>query len=604
MKKDYVEFSLGRHHLQLTTESHWECRNEGFLKIMTRVFELLQEGGEIKDDHTIRINTADGPTKSPPKENCNFIEFDTSTRDINEAGVFPDYIFGNWWHIGLRNFDRFVQEIHENSDIEKINDNRLFWIGNLMGIRQRLDYIELCKKNPDKFFGREMTWTNSGTKPTFFVPTKEYCAYKYLLDLTGHGCSGRLKLLPFCRRPLFITDREFWSWSDMKIIKQNLHIQINKDLSDLIEKFNNTSQNEIFSFEKAFRLSEYCRSEFTFEKVCKYAAELVSKKIKAINSQKIDTQGTNLLKFDVVVSHYRENLSWVDRLDHKDINAIYVYTKGNESVSLKNPKVQTIILPNIGRESHTYLHHCYSHYDRMKQNNSPDFVFFVQGSPHGMEGERLYKSMKELSENIEMKFTSNFRVSSAYSFLNRGRCDSWQGQTSKSDYDIKEWCEKFIKNNVQIEKIPIFWNACFGVSADRILSNLKEKYKLLTQGELAELNPECGHYFERLWYYVFNMDDIGMPMTFQDCWEFWGGEQGSQRFYGLMKLNENGTIGMHDNFNECFWEDKGEKKLIMNKNREPTCLMERISEEKYSGEFTHNRKVIHTLMKFNTNFTS
>lgn len=591
MKKDYVEFSLGAHHLQLITESHWECRNKGLLKIMTRVFELFQEKEEIKDDYVIRINTADGPTKNSPRENCNFIEFDTSTKDVNEIGIFPDYVFGNWWHIGLRNFDAFTQEVQKNNEISKIKDGRLFWIGNLMGIQQRLDYIELCKKNPDIFFGKEMTWTDSGKKPTFFVETKDYCEYSYLIDLTGHGCSGRLKLLPFCRRPLFIADREFWSWSDIEIIKQNLHIEIKKDLSDLVEKFNKTKKNEIFAFENAFKLLNYCRSQFTFEKICRHAFELVSQKIK---DYQICKQKIKHLKFDIVVAHYKENLSWVDKLDHEDINAIYIYTKGSEAISLKNSKIRIINLPNVGRESHTYLHHCYVEYDRIKENNSPDFIFFVQGSPHGLEGEKLYNSMKELSENREAKFTSNFRMSSAYSFLNKGRCDSWQGQTSRSNYDIKEWCEKFIKNNVQIEKIPIFWNACFGVSVDRILSNPKQKYKSLIEGELAELNPECGHYFERLWYYVFNMDDL---RAIEDYWEFWGGESDKQIFYGLIKFNKNGTIGIYDNFNEFFWEIKENKKIILNKNKEPTCIMEKINEDKYSGEFIPNKKVIHTFIK-------
>lgn len=599
MKKDYVEFSIGKKHLELIVESHWECRNEGLLKIMTRVFEQLQERGELEESYTVRINTADGPTKEPVEIRSNFIEFDTSTRNIDEEGLFPDYIFGNWWHIGLRDFDSFTNEIFENSKQETIKDKRLFWIGNLMGIRQRLIYMELCKKYPEKFAGLEMTWTDSGRKPTFFVQTKDYCDYKYLLDLSGHGCSGRLKLLPFCKRPLFITDRHFWAWSDIAILKQNLHIPLKMDLSDINEKFEETERNYDHALNNASKLAEYCINQFRFEKVCRYASDLISNKIKEIRETKIKRiNNHNSMKFDVVVAHYKENLSWVDKISHDQINRIYIYTKGSEKIDLKNPKVSIYNLPNVGRESHTYINHCYVNYDEMNDKKIPDFVFFVQGSPHGMEGERLYKAIQELSENKDMKFTSNFRISSAYSFLNRGRCDSWQGQTSRSKYDIKEWCDNFLRPNLQIEKIPVFWNACFGVSTERILSNPKEKYKLLMEGELSELNPECGHYFERLWYYVFNMDAVKLPMVYENCWEFWGGEKGNQRFYGLMKFNNDGKIGLYDNFNEAFWEDRGERRVILNKNREPTCIMDKINEEKYSGEFIPNRKVIHTALKF------
>jgi hypothetical protein len=597
MKKDYVEFSIGKKHLQLTVESHWECRNEGLLKIMTRAFEYLQERGEITESYTVRINTADGPTKDPVQKKSNFIEFDTSSRSTEQEGLFPDYIFGNWWHIGLRDFDSFTKEITDNSSHDTIKDKRLFWIGNLMGIRQRVDYIELCKKHPEKFAGIEMTWTDAGRTPTFFVQTKDYCNYKYLLDLSGHGCSGRLKLLPFCGRPLFITDRHFWSWSDIAILGQKLHVPLKADLSDILEKLEYTEINYESALANASKLAEYCKREFTFEKICRYASDLLAKKI-IKNKDATHIRAKSPMKFDVVVAHYKENLAWVDKLNHDWIGKIHVYTKGTENLVLNNPKTLVTRLPNIGRESHTYLYHCYSHYDEINEEKKTDFVFFVQGSPHGMEGERLYKAMQELSENREMKFTSNFRVSSAYSFLNKGRCDSWQGQTSRSKYDIKEWCDNFLRSDLQIEKIPVFWNACFGVSSDRILSNHKEKYKFLMEGELSELNPECGHYFERLWYYVFNMDAVKLPVVYENCWEFWGGEQNSQRFYGLMKFNDDGTIGLYDNFNEAFWEDRGEKRVILNRNKEPTCVMDKLNEDKYSGEFIPNRKVIHTAIKF------
>jgi len=596
MKKDYVEFLISKKHLELTVESHWECRNEGLLKIMTRAFEYLQERGELTESYTVRINTADGPTKDPVQKIPNFIEFDTSSRSTEEEGLFPDYIFGNWWHIGLRNFDSFTKEIIDNNGQETIKDKRLFWIGNLMGIRQRVDYIELCKKHSEKFAGIEMTWTDAGRKPTFFVQTKDYCNYKYLLDLSGHGCSGRLKLLPFCGRPLFITDRNFWSWSDIAILRQKLHVSLKADLSDILDKFEDIETNYESASANAFKLAEYCKREFTFEKVCRYASDLLAKKMKQKEAPVITTQ--NSMKFDVVVAHYKENLAWVDSLEHESINKIHIYTKGTEDVVFKNPKASVSHLPNIGRESHTYLYHCHSQYEEINEKKCPDFVFFLQGSPHGMEGEKLYKAIKELLENREMQFTSNFRVSSAYSFLNKGRCNNWQGQTSISKYDIKEWCDNFLRPSLQIEKIPVFWNACFGVSTDRILSNPKEKYEFLMEGELSELNPECGHYFERLWYYVFNMDAVKLPMVYKNCWEFWGGEQNSQRFYGLMRFNDDGTIGMYHNFNEAFWEDRGESRIIFNRNREPTCVMKKINEEQYSGEFVPNPRVIHTALKF------
>ncbi len=52
----------------------------------------------------------------------------------------------------------------------------------------------------------------------------------------------------------------------------------------------------------------------------------------------------------LVVSRYKEDLSWLDEVP-EDIN-IYLYNKGESS-----GRDDEILLPNIGREAHTFLYH-------------------------------------------------------------------------------------------------------------------------------------------------------------------------------------------------------------------------------------------------------
>lgn len=281
---NYVEFSLSPDGLQCITKSMWECRNAGLLKIMTRVFEMLQESGELDRTYAIRINTADGPTKDRPNVDVqNFIEFDTSSfgRDRN---LFPDYIFGNWWHMGLVNFDKFVGEIIENNNPKNITDQRMFWKGNLQGVAQRIKYVEFCKTRPEKFAGDSMWWTNHGRTPTSFTPMKDFCKYKYLIDLSGTGCSGRLKMLPFCNRPLFIAERPVLAWSDTLIMEQNLHISVKNDMSDIFEKYEWADNNQALVSDMASRLLKFCIEKFTFENVCRRAWELVSAAVRSRKS--------------------------------------------------------------------------------------------------------------------------------------------------------------------------------------------------------------------------------------------------------------------------------------------------------------------------------
>lgn len=278
MRKSYVEFLMGPSSLSIKKQSYWEYRDAGLLKIMTRVFENLQEADIIKQKYTIRINTHDFPTKSNISS-VNYIEFDTSTKSLDESNIFPDFVFGNWWHIGLRNFDKFCEEICSNNQREKIKDKRIFWIGALQGIKQRIDYLNLCEKNPDKLCGNEVFWKENGIRPDKFVHIKDKCHFKYLIDLTGIGFSGRLKLLPFCNRPLFIADRKLWTWSDILILKQNLHIIVKEDLSDLIDQYEWAEKNQDVCVENCEKLLDFCKSNFTFNKICERATQLVANAI-------------------------------------------------------------------------------------------------------------------------------------------------------------------------------------------------------------------------------------------------------------------------------------------------------------------------------------
>jgi hypothetical protein len=588
---NYAEFLMSPKGLTLTTESHWECRNLGLLKIMARVMENLLSGGLLKDQYTVRINTADGPTKDKRPGVANFLEFDTGADNRSNKDLFPDYVFGNWWHIGLTDFDKFTSEVCERNDRSSIVDGRIFWIGNLQGIWQRVRYAEMARANPEKMIGEVMSWTNNGSRPTKFVSTKDYCDYKYLIDLTGHACSGRLKILPFCNRPLFIADRKFWSWSDILILEQGLHIPVANDLGDLLERYDWAERNEEEAFSNSSALLEFCREGLTYDKACEQATRLVAAAMDEVG-RKTSSRAGKKMKFDVVVAHYKENLSWVERLAHDDINNIFIYTKGDKEPVLKNPKVRIVRLPNVGRESHTYLSHCVSQYEQMKAGSS-NFVFFLQGDPHGMNEVRVPEWMECVSSG-GLKYTYNFRISSPFDFLNKGRCQSWAGATDPASCDVKEWCERFIKKDCEFSGVPIFWNACFGVSTERILSNPSEKYKKIIDDELNTINPECGHYCERLWYYMFNMDEVKLDVGVQDCYDFWGGV-GGLKHYGMMRLNKDGSVGFYSHPNESYWRSEGDSIVLMDRTKKPTSVLKRSEKDHWVGSFLGDPKTVHRL---------
>lgn len=77
--------------------------------------------------------------------------------------------------------------------------------------------------------------------------------------------------------------------------------------------------------------------------------------------------------FSVVVARYREPVDWIST----DISKkVYLYNKAplHDDQVGRFLSVQT--LPNVGRESHTYLHHILDNYDSLT-----DIVYFTQAHP-------------------------------------------------------------------------------------------------------------------------------------------------------------------------------------------------------------------------------
>jgi hypothetical protein len=298
------------------------------------------------------------------------------------------------------------------------------------------------------------------------------------------------------------------------------------------------------------------------------------------------------MRLDVVVAHYKENLDWLRDLKHDLIGNVFVYTKSDLECDLSlSEKTCHSYLTNVGRESHTYIWHCVNRWDELK---SSDFIFFVQGSPHGMQARNILDWINIISkENLD--YTHNFRMSNPYEFLSSGRCHNWAGETTSAGCDVKEWCNKNVRKDIP-SVIPIFWNACFGVSTKLILSSPISRYVNLIQNELSTINPECGHYCERLWYYIFNMD-ASTGQAPSESYEFWGGHDGS-RHYGTLRLNKDGTVGLYSHHNETFWSRSDNSITLYDSGKKPTCVLNKMSEREYSGQFLGaGPRAIHRLVK-------
>lgn len=73
---------------------------------------------------------------------------------------------------------------------------------------------------------------------------------------------------------------------------------------------------------------------------------------------------------ELVVARYNEPLNWLGNIP-KTIRAT-VYDKSEQAFT----SAGAIVLPNVGREAHTYLHHLVSRYDSLSE-----YTIFCQGKP-------------------------------------------------------------------------------------------------------------------------------------------------------------------------------------------------------------------------------
>jgi len=205
--------------------------------------------------------------------------------------------------------------------------------------------------------------------------------------------------------------------------------------------------------------------------------------------------------YEIVVAHYNEDLRW---LSNYPTHTLQVYSKGN----LSNIPCIQHTLPNIGREAHTYLQYIINRYDTL-----PQLVLFTQGriSDHGDPFKNIFYETSSKHHQIKLYADKYSSPPSTFTGFMAGLNESyrlpfWKTHTNPSKYSGDEWFRKYVNKDIDLlGEIKIFWNAIFLVRKEAILTRSKDYYISLLD-DLQSVNPEAAHYFERSWYYIFNLD--------------------------------------------------------------------------------------------------
>tara|TARA_B100000524_G_C23649939_1_gene369808 strand:- start:1890 stop:2612 length:723 start_codon:yes stop_codon:yes gene_type:complete len=211
---------------------------------------------------------------------------------------------------------------------------------------------------------------------------------------------------------------------------------------------------------------------------------------------------------DVVIAHYKEDLSWVDKYLPKNCR-IFIYSKSDMIPNCKR-KYTHKFLKNVGREGHTFLYHIINNYDKKNLRKN---TIFTCGSI-----ELIHKKiiLLFLLKNIG-KYKFNGRLSDTNYFINKLDVNDDKrllkyGYCSSSKYNKNKNCSLKVKKFKNINEFTKFFglniktkskDGVFMIKTNLIYNRPKSYYqKMIKYLDHAD-NTMNGHFLENSWYTIF-----------------------------------------------------------------------------------------------------
>lgn len=191
------------------------------------------------------------------------------------------------------------------------------------------------------------------------------------------------------------------------------------------------------------------------------------------------------MNLEIVVARYKEDISWVSELRNAGFN-VTVYNK-HEGENL---------LPNVGRESHTYLHHIITRWE-----NLADYTLFLQGDPFEHATDLFHQIMLMLEETPNFKPVLKIVGGRPMSIL----CDknAQPHGVNKGRLVPLGKLYEWLTMSSSPELYACTPGAQFLVSSSQIKRWTKKFYERAILTVSYDVDPIEGHCFERLWPKIF-----------------------------------------------------------------------------------------------------
>jgi len=223
----------------------------------------------------------------------------------------------------------------------------------------------------------------------------------------------------------------------------------------------------------------------------------------------------------LVIARYKEDVSlWLDKIIRSFFHRVILYDKGGCTPPqgktleqwnewLHDNNIIVTVLPNIGRESHTYLAHVIDeHTNGTRQDGC---TFFCQGDirDHVHVDMQLFFRVV-MTSALQQGFSECCTVNCHDGPIESFRLLEWPKGTpnlpNRHNLNYQQWFERFMR--IPFPKRDEFrWviGAVFAIRNTNMYLRPLSFYEELMQ-EIAHgkhTAPEVGHFFERSWRYVF-----------------------------------------------------------------------------------------------------
>ncbi|MCZ7569853.1 MAG: DUF3431 domain-containing protein [Ardenticatenaceae bacterium] len=187
---------------------------------------------------------------------------------------------------------------------------------------------------------------------------------------------------------------------------------------------------------------------------------------------------------EIVIARYREDVSWARRLPYR----VTIYDKGGDWRG-------GIRLPNVGRESHTYLYHIVTRYERLA-----DATVFLQGDP--------FPHRPDLREALETLIGTPERLATFCSRTHYAELSAFRITFDGRGGPHHPWlplAEMYadLFGEVCPPLLVCRANGLFAASRSRIHQRPRTFYVRCCEMLSHDRDPLEGYVFERLWHVIF-----------------------------------------------------------------------------------------------------